>query len=328
MKIMSRKREIVAGDIGGTNARFCLAELEGRQVVSLGEPVKIKTKDHDSFAGAWRAFQAQLGRKLPKEAAIAVACPVQGEVLKLTNHPWTLRPAALQHELALDALNFVNDFGAVGRSLSQLGPEDYRHLAGPEGDLPETGVITVLGPGTGLGVAHVLRRDGNNYVMESEGGHIGYAPLDEFEDALLTQLRARHGRVSAERIVSGPGLREIYKMLAKLESNPPHLTEDAALWQAGILGTDALAAAAVQRFCLALGAVAGDYALAHGSQAVVIAGGIVPRLADLLPETGFARRFTAKGRFQNLLAETPVKLITHPNPGLLGAASVGVSTPG
>ncbi len=328
MKIMSRKREIVAGDIGGTNARFCLAELEGKRVVSLGEPVKIKTKDHDSFAGAWRAFEARLGRDLPEEAAIAVACPVQGEVLKLTNNPWTIRPAALADELGLEALNFVNDFGAVGRSLSQLGRGDYRHLAGPEQDLPEDGVITVLGPGTGLGVAHVLRQGGQAYVMESEGGHIGYAPLDEFEDALLARLRARHGRVSAERIVSGPGLREIYKMLAKLENSPPHLTEDATLWQAGISGTDKLAAAAVQRFCLVLGAMAGDYALAHGARAVVIAGGIVPRLADLLPETGFAQRFLAKGRFQPLLAEMPVKLIIHPNPGLLGAASVGTSTPG
>jgi glucokinase len=325
---MSGKREIVAGDVGGTNARFCLAELEGGRVVSLGEPVKIKTHDHDSFAGAWRAFQAQLGRALPKEAAIAVACPAHGEVLKLTNHLWTIHPAALKAELGLDALSFVNDFGAVGHALAQLGPDDYRHLAGPERDLPEEGVITVLGPGTGLGVAHVLRLGGEAYVMESEGGHIGYAPLDEFEDALLARLRARHGRVSAERVVSGPGLREIYIMLAKLESSPPHFDNDAALWQAGISGTDPLAAAAIQRFCLALGALAGDYALAHGAKAVVIAGGIAPRLAELLPHTGFARRFAAKGRFQPMLAEMPVKLITHPNPGLLGAASVGTATTG
>ena len=325
---MSRKREIVAGDVGGTNARFCLAELEGGRVVSLAEPVTIKTSDYDSFAGAWGAFQALLGRALPREAAIAVACPVQGEVLKLTNHPWTIHPAALKAQLELDLLKFVNDFGAVGHSLAQLGPGDYRHLAGPCVDLPEEGVITVLGPGTGLGVAHVLRQGGKTYVMESEGGHIGYAPLDEFEDALLARLRAKHGRVSAERIVSGPGLLEIYKTLAKLEKSPAHFTKDAELWQAGIAGADKLAAAAIQRFCLTLGAVAGDYALAHGAQAVVIAGGIVPRLADLLPETGFARSFTAKGRFQPLLAEMPVKLITHPNPGLLGVASVATSTTG
>ena len=325
---MSRKREIVAGDIGGTNARFCLAELEGGRVVSLGETVKIRTQDYDSFAGAFMAFQTRLGRGLPKEAAIAIACPVQGEVLKLTNNPWTIRPAALKAELGLEALSFVNDFGAIGHSLSQLGPGDYRHLAGPDLELPDEGVITVLGPGTGLGVAHVLRQGGQAHVMESEGGHVGYAPLDEFEDALLTRLRARHGRVSAERIISGPGLLEIYTMLAKFESRPPHFTEDAALWQAGISGTDKLAAAAVQRFCLTLGSVAGDYALAHGARAVVIAGGIVPRLADLLPETGFARRFTAKGRFQPLLVQMPVKLIIHPDPGLLGAASVGTSTTG
>lgn len=325
---MLRKREIVAGDIGGTNARFSLAELAGERVVSLGEPVEFKTRTHDSFADAWAAFQAQSGRELPKEAAIAIACPVQGEVLKLTNHPWTIHPAALKQELGLEALTFVNDFGAVGHALSQLQPGDYLHLAGPERDLPENGVITVLGPGTGLGVAQVLRQGGKAHVIESEGGHISYAPLDEFEDALLARLRARHGRVSAERVISGPGLREIYKMLAKLENSPPHLTEDAALWQAGISGRDSLAAAAVQRFCLALGAVAGDYALAHGAQAVVIAGGIVPRLVDMLPSTGFARRFTAKGRFQNLLADMPVKLIRYVNPGLLGAASLATTTQG
>ena len=323
---MSKKREIVAGDIGGTNARFCLAELEGEKILSLSEAVKIKTKDHDSFAGAWAAFGAALGRNLPKEAAIAIAGPVQSEVLKLTNNPWVLRPAALKQEMGLEALTFVNDFGAVGHALSQLQPHDYRHLAGPETDLPANGVITVLGPGTGLGVAHVLRRNGKAYVMESEGGHAGFAPQDEFEDALLMRLRARYGRVSAERVVSGPAILDIYAALACLENTPSRYSDDAALWHAGISGTDKLARAAVQHFCLALGAVAGDYALIHGAQAVVIAGGIMPRLAALLPETGFAERFIAKGRFEALLKDVPVKLIIHPNPGLLGAVSVATST--
>ena len=323
---MPRKREIVAGDIGGTNARFCIAEIEGEKILALSEAVKIKAKDHESFAGAWAAFEAALGRKAPREAAIAIAGPVHGEVLKLTNNPWVLRPAALQAQLGLNTLRFVNDFGAVGHALSQLQPQDYLHLAGPEKCLPENGVITVLGPGTGLGVAHVLRQNGKAHVIEGEGGHASFAPLDEFEDALLLRLRAKHGHVSAERVVSGPAILEIYVTLAALENTPPLYTEDTALWQAGISGTNPLAATAVQRFCLALGALAGDYALIHGAQAVVIAGGIAPRLAALLPETGFARRFSAKGRFEAFLKDVPVKLITHPDPGLLGAAVVATST--
>ncbi|MDE2319628.1 MAG: glucokinase [Rhodospirillales bacterium] len=325
---MFRTREIVAGDIGGTNARFCLAELDGEKIVSLSKAVKIKTEEHDSFAGAWAAFEAELGRKAPQEAAIAIAGPVHGDVLKLTNNPWVIRPAALKKELRLNTLRFVNDFGAVGHALSQLHPCDYQHLAGPQKDLPANGVITVLGPGTGLGVAHVLRRNGRAHVIEGEGGHAGFAPLDEFEDALLLRLRARHGRVSVERVVSGPAILEIYAAFAALQNIPPLYTKDTAVWQAGISGTDPLAAAAIQRFCLALGAVAGDYALIHGAEAVVIAGGIAPRLAALLPKTGFAQRFSAKGRFEAFLKNVPVKLIIHPDPGLLGAAVVATSTTG
>ncbi|MDE2240162.1 MAG: glucokinase, partial [Rhodospirillales bacterium] len=300
---------------------------EGR-VVSLGEPVKVKTSEHDSFAGAWKVFAEQLGRPAPKEAVFAIASPIHGDVLKMTNNPWVIRPAALKSELGLDELRFVNDFGAVGHSLSQLRPENYLHLTGPERGLPEQGVITVLGPGTGLGVAHVLRRGGKAYVIEGEGGHIGFAPQDEFEDALMQCLRAEHGRVSAERVVSGPALADIYAVLAARESGARQFSDDTALWQAGINGTDQLASAAVQRFCLALGSAAGDYALVHGAQAVVIAGGIVPRLTGLLPKTGFAQRFSAKGRFEGYLKDIPLKLITHPDPGLLGAAAVATSTTG
>ncbi|MDE1907607.1 MAG: glucokinase, partial [Rhodospirillales bacterium] len=242
---MPRKRDIVAGDIGGTNARFCIAEIEGGKILALSEAVKIKAKDHESFAGAWAAFEAALGRTAPREAAIAIAGPVHGEALKLTNNPWVLRPAALRAQLGLNTLRFVNDFGAVGHALSQLQPQDYLHLAGPEKNLPENGVITVLGPGTGLGVAHVLRQNGKAHVIEGEGGHASFAPLDEFEDALLLRLRAKHGHVSAERVVSGPAILEIYATLAALENTTTLYTEDTALWQAGISGTDSLATAAV-----------------------------------------------------------------------------------
>ena len=320
---MSDHREIVAGDIGGTNARFCLAVLAGSEVVSLGETIKIRTHEYASFADAWRVLENRLRRPLPREAVIAVACPAHGDVLKLTNSPWTLHPAALKHQLRLDMLRFVNDFGAIGHALAQLQSTDYLHLSGPAQELPARGMISVVGPGTGLGVAQVLRQNDTAQVVETEGGHISFAPQDEFEDALLARLRARYEHVSVERIVSGPGLLHIYNMLAGREGR---VQDDAKLWQAGICGTDELAALAVRRFCQMLGTVAGDYALAHGARAVVIAGGIAPRLATLLPQTDFAQRFIAKGRFQILLAGLPVKLIVHPEPGLLGAAAAAVST--
>lgn len=315
------KAEIIAGDIGGTHARFALAEIAHGKVIQLHAPVTLRTRDFASLAGAWSAFGARLGRPLPNAAAIAVACPINGEVLKLTNNPWMIRPATLATELNVTELTLINDFGAVGHAVSALGPRDLQHLAGPDTPLPAEGVISVLGPGTGFGVAHVLRRAGLNVVMECEGGHMDFSPLDAVEDAILVTLRRRYGRVSVERIVSGPGLRNIYEALAEIEGHAVQMQEDAALWTQAINGTDALAVAALGRFCRALGAVAGDLALAQGANAVVMAGGILPRIVHLLPQSGFAERFTAKGRFERMMSGIPVKLITHPQPGLLGVAS-------
>lgn len=325
---MCKKHEIVIGDIGGTNARFCLARLDASGVITLGQQVNIKVHDYLTFADAFRAYRTQIGPKLPKQAAIAIASPIKGTTIKLTNNAWIIDQAALKQELALEAITFVNDFGAVGHSLAQLAPQDYSHLAGPEQPLPDNGVITVLGPGTGLGVAHVLRTDGRAYVMESEGGHISFAPTDAFEDALLARTRRKFGRVSAERLIAGPGILEIYALLAAQAGQSEIFQNDTELWQAGLSKTDPLAAAAIHRFCLLFGSVAGDLALAHGAQAVVVAGGIVPRLVEHLAMDGFSERFTAKGRFTTLLNAIPVKLIVHPDPGLLGAAIVGSATIG
>jgi glucokinase len=159
-------------------------------------------------------------------------------------------------------------------------------------------------------------------VQATEGGHIDFAPLDSIEDAVLAKLRKRYRRVSVERVVSGPGLVEIYETLAGIEGRAIQPLDDKALWALGTSGEDSLAAAAVDRFCLSLGSVAGDIALAQGGFAgVVIAGGLGLRIKDTLLRSGFAERFRAKGRFEALMAGLPVKLITHPQPGLFGAAA-------
>jgi glucokinase len=313
--------QVVAVDIGGTHARFALAEVGGGRVQSLGEPVTLKTAEHASFQTAWEAFAAMQPTSLPRAAAIAIACPIKGEVLQLTNNPWIIRPALIPEKLGVDAHVLVNDFEAVGHAVAQVRDEDLHHICGPDIALPDHGSTSIVGPGTGLGVAQLFRAGGQYHVIATEGGHVDFAPLDSIEDAVLADLRKRFRRVSVERIVSGPGLAAIYEVLARLEGRNVPQHDDKQLWQAALAGTDSIAAAALDRFCLSLGAIAGDYALAHGPTAVVIAGGVGLRLRDHLPRSGFAERFAAKGRFETLMRSIPVKLITHPQPGLFGAAA-------
>jgi glucokinase len=313
--------ELVAADIGGTHARFAIASIDHGRVTALADAITLRTAEHASLGLAWAEFAASIGRDLPRVAAFAVACPIAGEVLKMTNNPWVIRPATLAAELRLERVVLVNDFGAVGHAVAQFGAAHLHHIAGPDVALPTDGVIGIIGPGTGLGVAHVLRRGGRSQVIESEGGHMDFAPIDAVDDAILAHLRPRFHRVSAERVVSGPGLVNIYEALAALEGRAVPAQTDTELWAAALSGSDGMAIAALARFCLSLGSIAGDIALATGAAAMVIAGGIGPRIAGLLPRSGFAERFTAKGRLEAMLAAMPVKLVTHPQPGLFGAAS-------
>jgi glucokinase len=315
--------ELVAADIGGTHARFALARLDADgRVVSLDEPMVLRCADHASLQLAWEAFGASLGRPTPRVAAIAVAAPVAGDELKLTNNPWVIRPALVNAKLGLDAHVLVNDFEAVAYAVGACADDQFRHLCGPDQPLPDRGTISVLGPGTGLGVGLLVKNGGNDWqVLPTEGSHGDFSPVDALEDAILAHFRHRFGRVSAERVISGPGLAEIHAALAAREDRAIAAMDDKALWALAISGADSLAAAALDRFCLALGSFAGNIALAHGAGGVVIGGGLGARLADHLPKSGFAGRFAAKGRFETLMRSLPVKLITHPQPGLYGAAA-------
>lgn len=314
--------EIVAVDIGGTHARFTIAEVEAGRVEKLGEPVTLKTAEHGSLQLAWQHFGRIAGRELPRAAAIAVASPINNELIKLTNNPWIIRPPLIHERLQVDDWVLINDFGAVAHAVAHVAPEDLIHLCGPDVPLPDQGSITVCGPGTGLGVAQVFRpKTGGYHVIETEGGHQDFAPLDGIEDAILKRMRKTYTRVSAERVCSGPGIIGIYETLAELEGRPVASRDDKTLWTMAFEGTDSIAVAALDRFCLALGAVAGDLALSHGPKGVVIAGGLGLRLKDYLIASGFEQRFTAKGRFQSLMKSIPVKIITHPQPGLFGAAA-------
>jgi glucokinase len=319
--------QLVTVDIGGTHARFAIAEIAADGAITLGEPATLKTQDHASFQTAWQAFAAQQGGTLPRATAIAIAGPVSGELIRFTNNPWIIRPALIPEKMDVDRYTLINDFGAVGHAVARADEGHFVHLAGPETPLPAAGTISVVGPGTGLGVAHIWRdgrpldQGGGYRVQATEGGHIDFAPLDRIEDAILTRLRGRYRRVSVERVVSGPGIVDIYEALAAMEGRAITPIDDKTLWERGTSGADSLAAAAVDRFCLSLGAVAGDLALAQGANGVVIAGGLGLRIRDSLLRSGFSERFRAKGRFEALMAALPVKLITHPQPGLFGAAA-------
>ena len=313
--------EVVAVDIGGTHARFAIAEVGNGRVLSIGDTVKQKVAEHGSLQLAWQAYGETLGRRLPAAAAIAVASPVNSELIKLTNNPWIIRPQLIPERLGAEKWTLVNDFAAIGHAVAQLGDEAFQHLCGPETALPPEGSLTVCGPGTGLGVAQVFRHKGGYHIIPTEGGHIDFAPLDGIEDAIVKRLRKTFTRVSTERIVAGPAIVAIYETLAEIEGKPVVSRDDKTLWNLAFEGRDSLAVAAMDRFCLSLGAVAGDLALTHGPTGVVIAGGLSFRLKDHLLQSGFGERFVAKGRFRNLMASIPVKLITHPEPGLYGAAA-------
>lgn len=227
------------------------------------------------------------GGTLPDAVAMSVAGPVGNEVIKFTNNPWILRPAKIEEMLGPTRQTIINDFAAVAHAVACADESDFLHLTGPDGALPAAGTLSILGPGTGLGVAHLYRDGkGSYHVQATEGGHTDYAALDQIEDAILARLRRRLTRVSVERVVSGPAIIDIYATLAAMEHKAIHELSDVEIWTAAASGEDSLAVAAVDRFCLALGAAAGDYALAQGASGVVIAGGLGYRIRETIKTSG------------------------------------------
>ena len=302
---------IVAADIGGTHARFALAELTPGARPQLGEMRKYRTRDYPGLAEAWARFARDSHAPLPRAAALAVAAPIEGEVLTFMNSAWRLDRRGLKDDLGVDKLTLLNDFGA----------DEFVALAGP-GALPEHAITSVIGPGTGLGVSLLDRRaeakGGAVSVIETEAAHIGFSPLDPEEEELADFLIARYGRASVERVVSGPGLIDIYQFLGG--GAAPEVNQAGLLWDAAISGADPQAERALSILVRCFGTAAGDIALAHGAMGVAITGGLANRIRHLLQGPAFEARFTAKGRYRERMQRTPVRLLTHEEPGLLGAA--------
>jgi len=314
--------EIVIADIGGTHARFAIAKLKNDKVVGLSNTSKFKTKDYATLTLAWYAYSLEIkkefSKKLPRSAAIAIAGSVDGEYINFTNNSWVINRSSLAKEIDVDDFILLNDFEAMAHAVAMLEADHFSHVCGPV-EAPIYGVKTILGPGTGLGIAHLRVSEDNYIVSETEGGHVDFAPIDSWEDKLLTNLREKHGRVSVERVLSGPGLRAIYDVLVK--DGERLSMDDKELWTLALSGKDEFSAAALDRFMMCFGSAAGDYALSHGAHHVILTGGLGARLAEHIPPSGFCARFNAKGRFKSKMEQISVQQLRYDEPGLYGAAA-------
>ena len=273
---------IAVADIGGTNARFALAEVAVGKVVSLGDPVVLAAKDYAGLAEAWQTFGAQLGEPLPRQASFGLAGPVTGGPVHFVNSHWVVDPAVLDAELGLETSLVLNDFGAMAYAADALAPGDFAHVCGPDVALPAKGAISVIGPGTGLGVAVLQRREQSVVILETEGAHIHFAPLDADEALVSAAITAQHGRTSIERVVSGPGLGEIIRAF-----DPADSRADAALWASALADQEPHALAL---FLAAYGAACGDLSLAHGAMGVVLTGGLTMRMLAHIAGSQFHAR--------------------------------------
>lgn len=321
MRAIAAKQECagltaLVGDIGGTHCRLALARWQDG-AVTLTPPARFACAD---FEGAAQCIEAYLATQSlrPSHGVLAAAGPVSGDCVTLTNHPWQLRAGALAPALGLAQLHLINDFAALALAAPWLDGAQLLDL-GPRLEMRPAGTIVVMGPGTGFGLA-ALANGNPAEVVETEAGHIGFAPADAVEDALAVRLRAQYGRVSVERILSGAGLEALHAALAAQAGLAIPAMQARAITEAARAGED-LAIAACGRFCAILGSVAGDLALALGARGgVFIAGGVAQHLGFMLGESAFRARFEDKGRFAGFMAAIPTRLITAPFAALHGAA--------
>jgi glucokinase len=305
----------LVADIGGTNARFALADLSGAQPV-LSAMQSLQAAHFASLQHAVEQYLSQIGAS-PVQAAFAVACPVNGDAVQLTNRAWAFSQSELQGALGLSTQVVINDFGAAALAAVALSDDDRVILHGAP-EQQRRGPITVIGPGTGLGVALLVGSDAEGWqVVETEGGHVSFAPQVEEEQRIADWIAARHhGRCSNERLLCGMGLSYIDAVLGEREN----LRDPADIVAAALAGHDVIARRTLARFCSVFGSVVGDAALMHGAKTVAIAGGIIPRFIPYLRASAFRERVLAKGRFASYLESVSMHVITHPSPGLLRAA--------
>ena len=306
----------LVADIGGTNARFARVDAEGQIYAERS----LASADFPCLMTAAAAYLDAIGGPRPTQAAVAVATPVTGDWIQFTNSAWSFSTEAARQTLALERLLILNDFTALALALPLLRPEE-RQAVGGGAAVPAT-PIGLIGPGTGLGVSGLVWSGQRWHPLQTEGGHVTFAATDEREWALSRILQRRFGHVSPERLLSGPGLVNLYTALAEWEGWPAERLEPADITTRGLSGECPHCREVLELFCGALGTAAGNLAITLGARGgIYIGGGIVPRLGDFFARSTFRARFEAKGRFSEYLAAIPTWVITAANPALRGVAA-------
>jgi glucokinase len=310
-------------DIGATNARFALVGPDD------GAFRRVRVLACDHHATLEQAIRRYLDEELEPAglprvaaAAIAVAAPVTGDHVTLTNHPWSFSIRALRGSLGLDRLVVVNDIAAMAVATPHLTPDQLSQVGGgapPAAAAP----VGVIAPGSGLGAGALVPTRSGWRALPGEGGHVTMAPATPRESAVLDRMRRRFDHVSAERVVSGPGLVNLYNTLCELDGVPAASYTAAQISDAGVGEREPHCREAVDMFCAMLGTIAGDLALTLGARGGIhIAGGIVPKLGKAFAASGFRRRFEDKGRMRPYLAAIPTWIITHPYPAFPGLVAL------
>lgn len=311
----------LVGDIGGTNVRLAVADLSGP---TISAPKALPRAGHPTFEGVVDLYLEEHGGPMPDAIVVAVAGPIKDGKVKLTNGQWTLDEAVLRAKGFANA-RLINDYAALGYAVEHLSGDDLATVGGNHPGIPGD-TVGVVGAGTGLGVSALVRDSFSSAVMVTEGGHIAFAPVDETEFEILKVLLERFPRVSVERVLSGPGLANIYWALSRIfgHKEPVQLSPE-EVTTCAIAATDRIAVKALDVFCGIYGRFAGDMALAFGARGgIYLGGGIAPKLLDQLNGGTFRRCFEEKGRFNAYVGIVPTKVIMHPYAALLGSAEAAI----
>lgn len=318
-------RTILVGDIGGTNARFALADNSRR---GFRDEKTLACADFVSAELAIRSYLRDIDAPDPATICLAAAGPVIDGAIKVTNNHWALSANDLAAQFGITSVTLLNDFEAIAHAVPRIGSADTEVIGSVAAKrlASEDFKIAIVGPGTGFGVAGLYCRDGELTPIIGEGGHAGFAPGTEQQRVVLENLLTRFESVSVERLVSGAGIENIYWALGESAEDRTNSLSAAAIFAAANEGVDHRAMEAIRLFFEILGQVAGDVALMFGAfDGVYVAGGIVKRYPVLLHNSAFREGFDNKGKHRGLMQTVPTLLITHDEPGLLGAAACALA---
>jgi glucokinase len=305
------------GDIGGTNARFALIHGDGAPIT---HELTLPTSGHADLAAAAQTYLRQVGEATIRKACIAIANPIDGDVLKMTNNHWQFSIKATQQALQLDRLLMLNDWEAMAMAAPALQGSDLQQIG--SGTAVPDAPKGLIGPGTGLGVSSLVRsRRGDWVPIAGEGGHVSLSPTCAREADILRILWRSHPHVSVERVVSGMGLENLYRAICTLNGTEPQALVAAQVTQRALAQQDVACEEALDRMCRLLGNAAANLALTLGARGgIYLGGGVIGRLGDYFAQSGFRAAFEAKGRFEGYMQRIPTYVIRAEQPALIGCA--------